>query len=537
MEERVREMEKLRRLKTYRQNPDILLRLPDGGPPAPVTPPLPPAPVTPPSSRPPLELKFRKTKFPTEVYQLAHDYVQESSKKLKKEIRSRACDLVKAARTDCSPRFFTYLNFAVRKKKEEDEIEKRHEKLKQEDKNISQDLQQSYERVLKRKKRRQEWGREDNKKRSKALLSDKQGSTLSFDEQRRVRNVRKFQARHAKEIYMARENRRLKLPLTPHQKRLLEVAKESQKSFLNVMRSGKIKETTGQPLTPREQLNRDTRRTYNGSPSFKETQHTYKEKKAKQGQERFFSNDPCEAPKEPFVESLRKLDLTKFKLEENNNVLASFSAPAPVFCDTAWRKSNQKVYCICAFRPDLDRWIRLSHNTSKPPQQRWRVIEWVKGEWKPSLDEMQKSVHVLCSATEAKKVLSNFFRNTTFVQYGSCDASHISAWGKENEEEDQNLAVNIFEGVRGFADVYNELTKGIFTKRPNAPIRSLMATLWYITNNLFVLNGNANSRSHTAGPPLIEVFSLDTVKESDEVLDVQRLFTLWTILKQKFHNV
>ena len=105
MEERVREMEKLRRLKTYRQNPDILLRLPDGGP---------PAPVTPPSSRPPLELKFRKTKFPTEVYQLAHDYVQESSKKLKKEIRSRACDLVKAARTDCSPRFFTYLNFAVR---------------------------------------------------------------------------------------------------------------------------------------------------------------------------------------------------------------------------------------------------------------------------------------------------------------------------------------------------------------------------------------------------------------------------------------
>ena len=201
---------------------------------------------------------------------------------------------------------------------------------------------------------------------------------------------------------------------------------------------------------------------------------------------------------------------------------------------------------LAAYSERREEWFWASR---KKKGARWLVRKWKKGDWSKDGDFDTATFNAVVLKAEAQRMLTAFVATSVCVEYNGCDSARINTWFSDAKRD----PLPFFDLGRGIC--FSTHGKAIFGyKEPIS--RSVFAKLQTITDDLFVLNGRSCSQPVVASssssssasspftaPPLLirphitecDVADVD-IKDSDEVLDCQRLMNLLVVLRTVYHS-
>ena len=168
--------------------------------------------------------------------------------------------------------------------------------------------------------------------------------------------------------------------------------------------------------------------------------------------------------------------------------------------------------------------------------------KWEKGNWSAEGDFHTATFNSVVSKTKAQRMLTLFVGASVCIEYNGVDSSRINSWLSEAKQQ----PLPFFDLGRGICFPAGRAEEAIFgNKKPIS--RSVNAKLQIITDNLFKLNGRSCSdpvatslptsslspaRALLIHPHVTECdVAEDDIKDSDEVLDCQRLMNLFVVLR------
>ncbi len=194
---------------------------------------------------------------------------------------------------------------------------------------------------------------------------------------------------------------------------------------------------------------------------------------------------------------------------------------------------------LAAYSERTKEWLWASR---KKKGAEWLVRKWEKGNWSAEGDFNTATFNDVVLKSEAQRMLIQFVGASVCVQYNGCDSARITSWLSDVTQQPPPF----FDLGRGICFPSGRAEEAIFgNKKPIS--RSVNARLQIITDNLFALNGRSCSKP-VATPLPTSSFSParallihphitecdvadDDIKDSDEVLDCQRLMNLLVVLR------
>jgi hypothetical protein len=236
-----------------------------------------------------------------------------------------------------------------------------------------------------------------------------------------------------------------------------------------------------------------------------------------------------------FVNGHRKKQLKSLFNAELSSVVAVDTAVS----SRRGGDKGENMYGLAAYSGDSETWMSMGRCGAEN-EGKWNVRQWTKGGYdkRGPVYTTNKELDECVPEVEALQYFIRFVGDATVIDYNGCDGRRINDLLSSNNYP----KLPFFDMCRGVC-VSNGNIKTIFGPKDAAISRSVNGTLQTITDNLFCMNGQSYSQPLESTSPAARIITpaltevcvhASQLKDSDEVLDTQRLWNLFVALRDVY---